>query len=194
MEIPVDLIIAFLAGLIIPLAALIFQYLNTNYAKQQLTATAITQAITQLEQAETLQALYELAEQKKYSEWSKEDKEAAIKASRAFDILGILDSSGQVSRKFVDRFYAIPALDIYNICKDFIEDQRKITGKCYFWEFEQLANRVKYVKGNHPVRTGKNNWPRNPRHKYSFTNTENRMKELILTKNCCQRPPIGHWK
>lgn len=98
-------------------------------------------------------------------EWTGEELEAADNVSRAFDILGILDSTGNIDSKFVDRFYAIPAIELWDICKDFVSEERKKRGVQHLWEFEQLAKRVENVNLNHPAVTGNKKWPRNPRNK-----------------------------
>lgn len=102
---------------------------------------------------------------KSYDKWTAEEKEAAYKASRSFDILGIFDSSRLVDQRFVDRFYAIPAKEIWDICVDYVESEQKTHGPQHLWEFQQFAERVKYVKGNHPAITGRRSWPRYPRRK-----------------------------
>lgn len=79
----------------------------------------------------------------------------ANQVTRAFDILGILDSSKQISRRFVDQFYAIPAKELWDVCRPFVDAERETRGDQHFWEFEQFADRVKNVKGNHPVIRGK---------------------------------------
>jgi len=103
---------------------------------------------------------------RKYDKWTEEEMKAAFKASRAFDILGTFDSSGLVDRRFVDRFYAIPAKEIWDICKPYVESERETRGPQHLWEFQQFANRVKYVRGNHPAITGEKSWPHYPRRKH----------------------------
>jgi hypothetical protein len=111
--------------------------------------------------------LYELGRlQKPYEQWSDDEKRAAETVARRFDMLGVLESCGYLDQAVIDRFWAIPAHKVWEICKPHVrEDQRKRGehGEWLFWEFEQLADRVKHVEKNHPAIRGERRWKRHPR-------------------------------
>lgn len=160
-----------LVAIVVSVVALI---ISSHYASRQLTQASAVKAIEIMEATRSYRhVLYDAREFKKRypDDWIQDEKimKAANEVSRAFDTLGILDVTKQIDKKFVDRFYAIPAAEIWQICKQFVEDERKTRGSHHLWEFQQFAKRVKWVKGNHPSYTNRRTWPPDPRHKYLFT-------------------------
>jgi hypothetical protein len=141
------------------------------YASRQIRLSSVAELLDHMEEyvRNARKKLY-LIRDKPYDEWDIEEKDAADKVARAFDILGVLDSTRSIDRRFVDRFNAIPAVEIWEICALYVRAERKKKGhgEHHFWEFEQLANRVKYVKKNHPAYNNKKRWPPFPRRKRPY--------------------------
>ena len=109
--------------------------------------------------------LYKLKETKKHlKDWTDEEKDAANKVTRQFDILGVLEKLGYIEREFVDRFWAISVVEVWKLCEGWVENERALRGPNHLWEFQQLAERVKQVRETHPAIT-KGRWPKNPRKK-----------------------------
>ncbi len=109
--------------------------------------------------------LYEVERQgRDHTQWSDREKEAAEKVCRKLDVLGMFESLGYLDQRLVDRFYAIPAKDMWDICKGWVTQRRSERGQQLFWEFEKLADRVEHVKRNHPAVKKTEKWSRNPRH------------------------------
>ena len=152
-------------GVFIALIALVVSIISIVWASRQLRLDSSISIIDWLEEVRpSRHLLYELkASGIPFSKWKKEQKGAANIVCRQFDVLGMLENLGYVDKRFVNRFYAIPAHEIWEICYDWIQDERKIRGPQYLWEFEQLATRVQNVKKGHPAITGAKSWPRNPR-------------------------------
>lgn len=148
------------------LTLIVSLFRNRWMAKQMRLSSAIS-IINWLEEVRPQrQLLYKTREQAKaLAQWSDEEKDAANKVTRRLDILGMLESVEYLDKRLVDRFYAIPASDLWDICKDWVEDERSRRGPQHLWEFQQLAARVRYVKGNHPAIGKSEDWPRNPRSK-----------------------------
>jgi len=124
-------------------------YFGVKVTSRQLTKESAIKAIDILESVRSdRHILYSIGKSPKhYDSWTPEEKAAAEKVCRAFDILGILDSSNQISRRFVDRFYAIPAKELWDACVPYVDSEREKRGPQHLWEFQQLAERVKNVKG-----------------------------------------------
>lgn len=107
--------------------------------------------------------LYRVRHQNKsFKDWTENELDAANKVTRQYDILGVLEELGYVDQVFVDRFWAILVYEIYEICKDWIANERSLRGSSHLWEFEQLAKRVENVKKNHPAYI-QVKWPKKPR-------------------------------
>jgi hypothetical protein len=100
-----------LLGFVVSTLALIVQSVRAGYMSRQLSQSSVIQAIVWMEKMRpSRKILYLRRESKKPSDpWTTEEEEAAREASRWFDVLGVLDSTGHIDHKFVDRFYAIPA-------------------------------------------------------------------------------------
>lgn len=111
----------------------------------------------------------ELREAGAFSTWNKEVLDAAYEVSRHFDRLGILDSNKHVDRSFVDKFYAIPAIHMWDLCREYVEfERKKANRRAHLWEFEQLALRVRHVEENHPTNRKSNTWAPFPRRSKDF--------------------------
>jgi hypothetical protein len=158
--------VAVIIGAVAPLVAALIIVLTQNQklAKQ----TALSSVLATIEWMEQRRGdrhvLYNVRDQKKpYESWSDEERAAADRICRWFDILGVLDSLKFVDRKLVDRFYAIPAFELWDICKPHVQSQQKSRGAHHLWEFAQLAESVRCVKQNHPAIAKSPRWPRNPR-------------------------------
>lgn len=166
-QISSELSFAFLLGFIVSTLTVIVQFVNSRNSAHQVSQTSIMKAIELMETSRSYRhVLYAIRQSKKpFPEWDADEKKAANMVVRAFDILGVLDNCGNIDHNFVDRFYAIPAIEIWDICKPFIDDERKNRGLTYVWEFEHFVTQIKNVKMNHPT-LKKKNWPRYPRRKY----------------------------
>jgi len=162
-------------GVIVAFFALIGSFIANWYSSRQTRLASIVEVLHQMEYVrEDRQKLRSLKEDDKefYKKVENNPRarklvEAAERVARAFDILGVLDSTRNIDRRFVDRFYAIQACEFWEILKPYViylrsEKQRKET---HFWEFEQLADRLKYVEKNHPANNNKKKWPPFPRRK-----------------------------
>jgi hypothetical protein len=167
-QISTELSFAFLLGFIVSTLAVIVQFVNSRNSAHQVSQTSIMKAIEIMETSRIdRHILYSIRESKKrFSEWDANDRKAANNVVRAFDILGVLDNCNNIGHNFVDRFYAFPAIEIWDICKPFIDEERKHRGITYVWEFEHFVTQIKNVRMNHPTLSKKKNWPRYPRHKY----------------------------
>lgn len=169
-QISSELGFTFLLGFIVSLLALIMQFVNSRYSVRQMAQASIMKAIDLMESTRCeIGILYDIKKSGKgFNTWSEDDREAARAVVRTFDILGVLDNSGNIDHKFVDRFYAGVCVDIWNICKDFVYKEQEIRGPQYLWEFEQFAKRVEYVHRNHPAFLEKKWWYRYPRRWYRY--------------------------
>lgn len=151
-------------SLILSATALFVSLLRNRLAVKQMTLSSAITIINWLDAVRPHRhLLYKIRDQKKpFKEWSDEEKDAANKVSRQFDILGVLEKLGYIDQEFVDRFWAISVDEIWDICKDWVNCERTLRGPNHLWEFEKLAERVRYVKMNHPAIT-RAGWPKNPR-------------------------------
>jgi hypothetical protein len=152
-------------GVFVALIALIVSIISIVWMSKQLRLDSSISIINWLEEVRpSRHLLYGLkASSVPFKKWKKAEKEAANIVCRQFDILGMLENLGYVDKNFVNRFYAIPAREVWEICFDWIQEERKTRGPQYLWEFEQLAVRVQSVEKSHPAITGEKQWPRNPR-------------------------------
>jgi hypothetical protein len=166
-QISTELSFAFLLGFIVSTSTAIIQYVNSRNSARQVSQTSILKAIELMEASrESRHILYALKRsQKPFSQWSDPEKKAADTVVRAFDILGVLDNCKNIDRRFVDRFYSIPALELWETCKPFIDYERRERPTKY-WEYEYFVSRIGNVKANHPTTCHRKNWPRFPRRKY----------------------------
>jgi hypothetical protein len=167
-------------GLIVAVFALLASLFRNWYASRQIRLSSVIEILQRMEKVrEDRQILYKIRNgHKSYEEWADPEKDAADRVAREFDILGVLDSTLNIDRKFVDRFYAVPAAEIWEIVAPHVEFKRikEKRGKHHLWEFEQLADRVKYVKRNHPAdndttsdkTSDKKKWPPFPRRKRPY--------------------------
>jgi len=164
----VDPTITFLIGLSFSIIAIILDFFKHALSSRQFDQSSMVKAIDIMENVRSDRfILYSIRNSNKpLSKWTDSERKAAYNVTRAFDILGILDNTKLISRKFVDRFYAMPAKELWDICLPYTQEERKTRGEQHLWEFEQLADRVKNVKGNHPTIRKKKKWPLFPRHKY----------------------------
>lgn len=145
--------------------ALIVSLLRNRWMAKQMRLTSAVSIINWLEEVRPERhMLYRAGDQKRnFAQWSDEEKNAANKVSRRLDILGILEGLGYLDQRLVDRFYGIPAKDVWDICKDWVESEQFRRGPHYLWEFKRLAGKVEHVKSNHPANAGTNDWPKKPR-------------------------------
>ena len=84
---------------------------------------------------------------------------------RRFDMLGLYDRLGIVNQYFVDMFYSGAFVEIYeNFLNDYVKYLRDgVRGQKHFWELVKFYERVQKVPRNHPVNTGQEDWPDDPR-------------------------------
>ena len=148
---------------IIATIALVFSVIAIWYSSRQLRLSSIIEILRRMEETrDDRHRVYEL-NKKPYKDWSDPEKKVADKVARVFDILGVLDSTHSIDRSFVDRFYAIPAVEVWDIVQPHVRHEQEERGAFYLWEFEQLAKRLKEVKQNHPAYHKKDKWPLCPR-------------------------------
>lgn len=154
-----------LIGLIVSLFALAISVLRNRWMAKQLQLNSAISIINWLEEVRPDRLkLYKTREEKRaFAAWTADEKESANRITRRLDILGLLDSLRYVDRRLVDRFYAIPAFEIWEICADWIRELQSTRGPQHLWEFQKLAERVKHVRDNHPARRKVAHWTRNPR-------------------------------
>ena len=159
-----ELIIS-IASVSIALFALFVAFWRNRWMARQTRLSSAIAIVNWLEEVRPHRStMYKIRdEEKPLSSWTPEEKDAANKVARSFDILGLLDSLKYTEQKFVDRFYAIPAHECAEILREWIGEERKVRDSHHLWEFEQLALRVQHVKPNHPAVTGKTKWLRNSR-------------------------------
>lgn len=152
-------------SLVASMVALIISLLRNRWMAKQLKLASAISIINWLEEVRPERMLLYKAEQqdKIYTQWSDDEKEAANKVSRRLDILGILESLRYLDQRLVDRYYGIPAKHVWDICKDWVASERSHLGQHYLWEFERLAKKVEGVKNSHPAYTANTDWPKNPR-------------------------------
>ncbi len=62
---------------------------------------------------------------KPINQWTKDECDAADKAVRAFDILGMLQKQGFVPDSFFKEFYAVSAYRCWQICMPFVAEARQ---------------------------------------------------------------------
>jgi len=112
---------------------------------------------------EDRRVLYSLRDAKKpYDTWSEAERTAADRVCRWFDVLGLLDSLKLLDRRIIDRFYAIPVVELWEICEPHVLSQLEIRGRSHFWELRQLVQQLQCVKKNHPAFSS-TKWPWHPR-------------------------------
>jgi hypothetical protein len=160
-----------LFSLLVAIFALFASLIANWYSSRQVRLSSVVLILKRMEDIrDDRQILYKIPKDKPYEEWTKTEKDSADRVARAFDILGVLDSTRNIDRRFVDRFYAIPAKQIWDIIATHVEFKRKEEKReeHHFWEFERLADRVKYVKQNHPAYHNKKKWPPFPRRKRPY--------------------------
>jgi hypothetical protein len=162
-----ELSIAFLLGFIVSVFVAIIQLINSRNARNQVSQSTIIKIIEIMEDTrEYRHVLYPQREKPKpFLEWTVKEKEAADKVARAFDVLGVLDNTGNINHKFVNRFYAVAALELWDICKPFIDEERKKRGAQHLWEYERFVTQIKNIKKNCPAFNEKKKWPLFPRRK-----------------------------
>ncbi len=104
---------------------------------------------------------------KTWRDLSKEDCLQVDELCRRFDLLGLYDRIGVVDRLHIDMIYAVPFVDLYErFLGDYVEWLRSGEGgrdRKHFWELVQFYERVKDVPKWHPVETGEEDWPEDPR-------------------------------
>jgi len=149
----------------IALVALAVSFANFAWVAKQLRLNSSIQLVDWLEKVrDSRNLLYRLRDSgKPLAEWTDADKKAANVVCRQLDVLGIFDQLGFVDQRFADRFYAIPAKEMWDICQDWVENERLSRGPQHLWELERLATRVSHVKSNHPAIAGRTRWRRRPR-------------------------------
>ena len=147
--------------------ALVISILRNRQTERQLALTSIMKTVEWMEEQRPYRrVLYRLRDEgKSLEEWSEEEREAAYRVTRWLDILGVLDSLGFVDRRLIDRFYAVPASEIWEMCSAYVKNQQELRGPQHLWELEQFAQRVRYVKQNHPAFLVRHRWPCRPRQK-----------------------------
>jgi hypothetical protein len=157
-------IISFIS-LTVALCAFATAVLRNRWMAKQLRLSSAISIIKWLEDVRPdRQRLYKLREEgREFRDWSSDERDAAYRLTRWFDILGLLDSLGYVDQRLVDRFYAVPAREIWDICAGWIKDEQSRRGAQHLWEFQKFADRVRHVKDNHPAHRKIKDWPRNPR-------------------------------
>lgn len=153
-------------------AAVLTSIIANWLSSRQVRLSSVIEILQRMEKVrDERQIIYKIPDRhKSYEEWSEDEKKAADKVAREFDILGVLDSTRNIDRRFVDRFYAIPAVQIWDIISPHVAFKRtdEKRGQHHFWEFQQLVDRVKYVKQNHPAYHDKKKWPPFPRRKRPY--------------------------
>lgn len=151
-------------SVVLALVALLVAFFRNAWMARQVRLSSAVSIVAWLESVRPDRGvLYRIRDERKQLPWSDEEKAAASKVARSFDILGILDSLKYTDRRFVDRFYAIPAAELWAICEAWVRNERLRRGEHHLWEFEQLAKRVAKVKSNHPAVLKRSRWPRCPR-------------------------------
>jgi hypothetical protein len=108
---------------------------------------------------------------KTWKDLSNDELKEVDELCRRFDMLGLYDRLGLINSLFVDLFYSVPLVELYEtFLSDYVnylrDDSKR--GKTHFWELVKLYERVKYVPSNHPAITGNDDWPDNPRAKYAI--------------------------
>jgi hypothetical protein len=156
-----SLIISIISLIFSAIALLVALLRNRLMTKQMKLASAIS-IINWLDAVRPQRHLLYKIKGKPFNEWSEKEKTAANDATRQYDILGVMENLGYVDKQFVDRFYAISVHEIWEICKDWIIEERSLRGKNHLWEFQKLAEEVEQVKMNHPANTNAD-WPRKAR-------------------------------
>lgn len=158
-------VIISITSLVLSAIALLMALLRNRLTGKQMTLASAISVINWLDAVRPQRhMLYKLKEQKKpFKEWSEEEKEAANKVTRQYDILGVLEKLGYIDPEFVDRFWAISAVEVWEVCKDWVDNERSLRGPNHLWEFEQLAKRVEPVKRNHPAISNAYRPPKNLR-------------------------------
>ena len=146
-------VIISIASLIVSAIALLMALRRNRLTAKQMTLASAISVINWLDAVRPERhLLYKIREQKKpFKEWSEEEKAAANKVTRQYDILGVLEKLGYIDPEFVDRFWAISAVEVWEICREWVNNERSLRGPNHLWEFEQLAKRVEPVKRNHPA-------------------------------------------
>ena len=149
----------------VAIIALFVGILRNRWMAKQLRLSSIPSIITWLEGVRPdRKVLYQARrEGRDFTKWTDAEKRAAYRVTRKLDILGLLESLGYLDTRLVDRFYAIPTAEMWEMTNNWLVSEREIRGPQHLWEFEQLAKRVRCVKCNHPAILGTKKWKRNPR-------------------------------
>ena len=152
-------------SLVASAAALLIAIQRNRYMSRQMALASMIKMMEWMEEVRPKRLLlYEIGlSRKAYDLWSDDDKSAAEEVARRFDMLGVLENCGYLDKRVVDRFYAIPARKMWEICLPHVRAHQDRRGKWLFWEFEQLAERVKHVEKNHPGVRETRGWQWNPR-------------------------------
>lgn len=93
-------------------------------------------------------------------------KKAADDVCRVYDRLALIDRHKLLNNKYVDEFYSVPFVILYERVLDKYVDglRRGERGLTHFWELTQFYDRVKSVPANHPAYIeGAKEWPKKPR-------------------------------
>jgi len=89
-------------------------------------------------------------------------KKAIDSVCRNYDLLGFMDRHELLSRHYIDEFYSVPLVFLYDdILGQYVDSlrQERERGATHFWELTQFYQRVKDVPPNHPSRTaGATKW------------------------------------
>jgi hypothetical protein len=161
----------------------VFSALAIWYSSRQLRLSSIVEILRRMEETRDDRHIVYAIGKKPYSSWSDPERKSADKVARVFDILGVLDSTHRIDRSFVDRFYSIPTVEVWDIVRPHVRHEQEKRGAHHLWEFEQLAKRLKEVKQNHPAYHNTDRWPLFPRRRRYSHNT---VKRQPLSPDCQQ--------
>lgn len=91
--------------------------------------------------------------------------DAVDRICRAFDLVGFLDRRGLIEQYIVDEMYAAALMGLWDPWLAAYVEQPSQSGRGleHLWELRQLVARVASVPQRHPARTGRTEWPRDPR-------------------------------
>lgn len=154
-----------LISLFVSVAALAIAVFRNRLMTKQIMLSSAISLINWLEEVRPQRhLLYKIRDEHKPPDsWSADERAAADNVCRRFDILGLLDNLGYLDPDIVDRFYAIPAYECWEICNDWVKDERTRRGEHHLWEAEQFAQRAKNVREVHPAHVRPNQWPKKAR-------------------------------
>jgi hypothetical protein len=107
------------------------------------------------------------------AEYGKDDPSEAFKTvdavAREFDILGLLFRRRIASARLIRRFYATAVVDLWDttVLQHYVTEIRKNPdsdhpyrrGPVHYWELSQSIEPMRAVYNEHPVRTGRADWP-----------------------------------